>query len=664
MVRSFEKQIPMSSLWSTSRKGNLRIHRRTWKIQLVFVVVCCIFYYCYRCSSSTSNSSSDKIVSTTLLNDTHEGLLSESKTVASQRYEICSTTSNGTEDTICPIDNVCCGNLCLSGGTADDHPTNGNRNDNRTNTNATCCNTDIHHSSTNDNDDDVRHTMDRPFRFTSTTGCGVNYMCSTTNRTMCTAIPPIEHDPTLPRHVPRTKLCHFTYAMTHIYAIPMMKQEEYEMSHDPVNPLVGKEEPIPVATYLSSMGPIHEDEDEDETFANITRVIVLIHGSRRNVEDYLCCVNAAMPTSSSSNGGGSLYVDPNEILILAPWFPTEEDGIINITTTKSQNSNTDNHKSINQSNILRWIGNNNDPFEINHIFHTWRYGAGAINAPNISSYNVVDRILTQYLYNRTKFPTLRDIMVTGHSAGGQYVQRWALLSNSIHDENTAGTIYDSDVHAAASVSSSSASSNPSRLQYPVVHTVVANPKSYAYLDERRWMNTTRHDTMTNQSTFGMEFRIPTDQEISHCWTYNDWEWGFDHRSNGAELVAPYVSKAIATAGGINVIIERYADRNVIYLSGEEDVLFNGDCNDRIQGPNRRVRSERYYDALQQYFPSNTPTPATTTSHQNIGSTSLRRSPHRHQRFIVPNVPHNHCLMYQSVQGQTALFGILPNHERT
>ena len=101
---------------------------------------------------------------------------------------------------------------------------------------------------------------------------------------------------------------------------------------------------------------------------------------------------------------------------------------------------------------------------------------------------------------------------------------------------------------------------------------------------------------------------------------------------------------------------------MIYLSGEEDVLFNGDCNDRIQGPNRRVRSERYYDALQQYYPSTTPT--TTTSHQNIGSTSLRRSPHRHQRFIVPNVPHNHCLMYQSVQGQTALFGILPNHERT
>jgi hypothetical protein len=140
----------------------------------------------------------------------------------------------------------------------------------------------------------------------------------------------------------------------------------------------------------------------------------------------------------------------------------------------------------------------------------------------------------------------------------------------------------------------------------------------------------------------MEFRIPTDSEISHCWTYNDWEWGFDHRSNGSELIAPYVSNAIEIAGGIDVVIQRYAHRHLIYLSGNEDILFNGDCNDHLQGPNRRTRSERYYDALQQYYPP-----------------KLHSTTHRHERWIVPNVPHNHCLMYQSIQGQQALFGKLP-----
>ena len=654
----------MSTLLPTLVKWNSCL--RTWKVQIsLIMLLCSIFYGCCKidCYQSVSSTLWNDAVAS-LPPDMMEGtsssfvLVDEVSPLPPPRYEVC---PNGV--TLCPMDNVCCAHLCLSGGAIDD-----TTDENVTNTNATCCNSNTADRSSRFHYVDIENHFQTSTSSTPT-GCGVNYVCSTTNSTMCTAVHPLEHDPPIPAQVPRTKLCHFTNAMTHIYALPMSSTMTNEENDSDENTLRcrrrdrqenGKSNvKRPVAAYLSTMGPLHEDGHDDNaasSFENISRVVILIHGSRRNVEDYLCCVNAALPTSTSSS---SSYVDPNEVLILAPWFPTKEDGMINITATKSQKSND---SMSDQMDILRWIGNNNnDPFQTNRIFHSWRYGAGAVNDPNISSYDVVDRIVTRYLYNRIKFPALQHIIVTGHSAGGQYVQRWALLSNSIHDNDEnyddvkqdkfkfvngnyrkrTNRRYSIDSAVAVPVTLTS-----TRLQYPVVHMVVANPKSYAYLDQRRWMNTTVHDLITNQSTFGMEFRIPTDPEISHCLTYNDWEWGLDHRSNGDELVAPYVSNAVATAGGINVILQRYANRHVIYLSGEDDVLYNGDCNDHVQGPNRRVRSERYFDALEHFYPS----------------TASRRSPHCHQRWMVPNVPHNHCLMYQSIQGQQALFGILPKNE--
>ena len=559
------------------------------------------------------------------------------------RYDVCPGTS-----AICPVGNMCCGNLCLSGGTIDSDSSNQNNNNN--DTNGTCC-----------MDMDTETTTTTTPMLQPTTGCGVNYVCSAT-KTMCTAI---QDD--IPAQIPRTKLCRFTDAMTHVYAMPMMKvmtttnHNATTTTNHPDGPDRGRKDTlvqrVPVAAYLSTMGPIHDDDDENAgatSFEHITRVVILIHGSRRNVEDYLCCVNAAIPTVSSVSSSSQGYVDPSTVLILAPWFPTEDDGIINITKTKSQRSDNQTME------VLRWIGNNNDPFSIQPIFHTWRYGAGAIHDHNISSYDVVDLMLTRHLYNRTKFPSLQHIVVTGHSAGGQYVQRWALLSNSIQQSDVVVVAvdhgnFDGDGIAANRTGHiltneyNRVASSSRLFQYPVVHTVVANPKSYAYLDQRRWMNmttTTTYETKANHNTseFILEFRVPSEQEIAQCLTYNDWEWGFDHRvANGTVLVAPYVSNAIAAAGGMEAMVQRYAERHVVYLSGEDDVLYNGDCNDRIQGPNRRTRSERYFAAIQQYYPSSSTTNTTAVN--------------RHVRSMVPNVPHDHCLMYQSIPGQQALFGV-------
>lgn len=144
--------------------------------------------------------------------------------------------------------------------------------------------------------------------------------------------------------------------------------------------------------------------------------------------------------------------------------------------------------------------------------------------------------------------------------------------------------------------------------------VVANPRSFCYLDDRRFVNGT--------------FQKP---DLHDCDWYNQWEWGL---GPGKELDTPYKDRAIQEAGGVDAIVQRYPTRDVVYLSGEQDVYGTGedDCQDQLQGAFRRERSEYYMASLQIIF---------------------GRPVHR--RMVVPGVPHDHALMFQSVEGMHALF---------
>ena len=84
--------------------------------------------------------------------------------------------------------------------------------------------------------------------------------------------------------------------------------------------------------------------------------------------------------------------------------------------------------------------------------------------------------------------------MAGHSAGGQYVHRWTLLSSSpiiwgedggsgsdsvsvVHDDNNA--------NANANANSTTTTNN----REIEIRTAVANPRSYCYLDNRRMIRT-------------------------------------------------------------------------------------------------------------------------------------------------------------------------------
>ena len=421
------------------------------------------------------------------------------------------------------------------------------------------------------------------------TGCGQGYVCRNNAHgdfPHCHLVTPVgsEHPPILPRY----RLCKVpAKALREVYGLPT----------DPSSVSASN----PQIAYYSSMGAIDAGDSASLALhSRVETVVIVVHGSARNADDYLCCMNSALPEKDSFAN--------NTIMIVSPWLLTPLDPEVHLIS------------QVKDAKPLIWS-------EDGPIAHTWRYGADALNA-NFSAYAVVDVVLKQLNNDRVRFPRLRRVVVAGHSAGGreyesvsftfyflkltfifssyslEFTQRWALLSNSPVLEN----------HRA----------NGSRLD---IRTVVANPRSFCFLDDRRYINGT--------------FQIPPEEDIRNCPDYNAWEWGLGNTTNDSSppLVAPYKDKAIAQAGGVEAVIQRYATRHVVYLAGELDTEESGNCRAMMQGVSRRERSEHFMASLYEIYGS----PQRLSSH--------------HHRLVVHGVHHDHCLMFQSPEGRQALFGL-------
>jgi hypothetical protein len=138
------------------------------------------------------------------------------------------------------------------------------------------------------------------------------------------------------------------------------------------------------------------------------------------------------------------------------------------------------------------------------------------------------------VYSLTLSPKRTDLFLNLfsylQSAGGQTLQRWALLSNS---------------YAWNSMD---------------IRVVVANARSYAYLDGRRWMAPNPEDGPDDDQ--GEVFRLPdpNDGIDSYCPQYNHWLWGLE---DGGEVQCPYRDREVAEVDSAAAIAKRYALRNVV-----------------------------------------------------------------------------------------------------
>lgn len=141
----------------------------------------------------------------------------------------------------------------------------------------------------------------------------------------------------------------------------------------------------------------------------IRRAVIVVHGSGRTAWSYF----NRIVTPAERNGV------INNTIILAPHFMNQ--------------------------------GDNHEAADTWWTQAGWVRGDKSVTLPRISSYAVVDEMIEKLTLSGD-FPALHEIVVAGHSAGGQFTQRYAAGSLTVG---------------------------------PDMRYVVANPSSYMYLDQNR-----------------------------------------------------------------------------------------------------------------------------------------------------------------------------------
>ncbi len=151
----------------------------------------------------------------------------------------------------------------------------------------------------------------------------------------------------------------------------------------------------------------------------ITHALIIVHGLGRDADSYYASALAATFTVHALD----------HTIVIAPHFSSREGSC----------------KDSLASGEIGWhCQPRND---------TWRTGGESVDG-GVTSFDVIDELLRR-LNDRAIFPNLKTIVVSGHSAGGQFVERYAMAS-TVHDSLAVKPSY-----------------------------VVMNPSSYAYLDELR-----------------------------------------------------------------------------------------------------------------------------------------------------------------------------------
>lgn len=176
-----------------------------------------------------------------------------------------------------------------------------------------------------------------------------------------------------------------------------------------------------------------------------------------------------------------------------------------------------------------------------------------LNPKTISSFDILDQMLG-ILTDRKLYPNMNKISIVGHSAGGQMIQRYALMS-------LLASAYDED-----------------DIDWINMQFIVANPSSYTYLDERRFSYNCGHCSCTSDNCTcpqlctkpNDELTIPSKEGVGRrewpCFDsdYNSWPYGLSKISDPKHMV-PYVIKS-----GPLRASKMYSKRNMIYLVGQND----------------------------------------------------------------------------------------------
>ena len=281
----------------------------------------------------------------------------------------------------------------------------------------------------------------------------------------------------------------------------------------------------------------------------ITRALIMVHGAGRNADHYFATAMAAAFLA------GAL----ENTIVLAPHF----------TAGRDQPA----------PNEVVWPEGPN----------SWRSGGASPTNSALTSFDFVDELIRR-LADKKVFPNLTRIVVTGHSAGGQFTTRYE-MANRVHDTPGVAITY-----------------------------VVANPSSYAWPAAVRPLPTGNADPATadkeplgrNGETVNADFTFgPFDS--TKVPAFNRWP-------SGLVDVQGY-----AAAESADQLTKQLVERPTTYLLGQVDVLplggFDSSPMAMAQGPTRRARGEAFFKYVT----------------ETLGA--------KHAAIIVPECGHNDRCIY-------------------
>jgi len=276
---------------------------------------------------------------------------------------------------------------------------------------------------------------------------------------------------------------------------------------------------------------IYRTHSLDTRNDRIRSALIMVHGTNRNADHYFATAAAAAFLA------GAL----DDAVVIAPRIASSQ-------------------------------GNCHDTLEPNEVSwscggDSWRSGGTSASDKDLTSFDFMDAIVTK-LADKAVFPNLGAIVIAGHSAGGQFVNRYE-MANKIHD--TIGT--------------------------PVTY-VVANPSSYAWPDATR--ATAVDDGQPANAVLGWKEEKPHVNysygafDASGCPNYDKWPYGIESRTGGytASMSDDQLKKQLAA-------------RPTTYLLSQVDTLplggFDGSCSAMAQGATRRARGEAFVKYVNEHL---------------------------------------------------------------
>jgi hypothetical protein len=246
---------------------------------------------------------------------------------------------------------------------------------------------------------------------------------------------------------------------------------------------------------------------------------------------------------------------------------------------------------------------------------SWGFNSSSELPASLSAFSVLEEMLMAMM-DQDAYPNLATIIVVGHSAGGQLLQRFLLTSS---------------FEARAGVTMS---------------YFVANPGSVAYLNSMRPV--LDHGLCMNATLLTKNWSFAVPDTAASCPSYDEYGLGL-----AGGTVPPY-----AKGRSMEAMRLAFLGRNITYLSGSADVcacleappLSGAECSGsnecRLQG---LCHLEIVHAFVQHVRQQHAEMAAAGTC------AACRDRPPSHNLVSVPEVGHNGCAMLQSDEALALMF---------